>query len=60
MKLAATVNVGAYQSMKFESSDHNTNQECAKDLIGQMQPMAQFYPTLKVKIDEIRKAYQVP
>ena len=59
MKIAITANVGAYQSMKFESSEHPTIQECARDLIGQMQPLTQYYPTLKTKIDELKKAYNV-
>lgn len=59
MKVAITANVGAYQSMKFESSEHPDIQACGRDLIAQMQPLTQFYPTLKTKIDEIKKAYGV-
>lgn len=59
MKLAITANVGAYQSMKFESSEHPDIQACGRDLLAQMAPLVQFYPTLKVKIDEIKKAYGV-
>ena len=59
MKVAITANVGAYQSMKFESSEHPNVQDCGRDLIAQMQPLTQFYPTLKTKIDEIKKAYGV-
>lgn len=59
MKLGVTVNLGGFQSMKFESSEHITNQECARDLIAQMQPMSQMYPTIRGKIEELRKAYNV-
>lgn len=59
MKLGVTANVGAYQSMKYESSEHATVQECARDLIAQMQPLTQFYPVLKSKIEELKKGYNV-
>ena len=45
--------------MAFASSEHSSVQECARDLILQMQPMGAVYPTIKVAVDEIKKAYGV-
>lgn len=59
MKLGVTVNLGGYQSMKYESSEHPNNQDCVRDLIVQMQPMAAAYPTVRAKIDEMKKMYNV-
>lgn len=59
MKLGATVNLGGFQSMKFESSERPTTQECARDLIAQMLPMSTMYPTIRGKVEELRKAYNV-
>jgi hypothetical protein len=59
MKIGMTVNVGGYNSMKFESSEQATKQDCARDLIAQMEPIAKAYPVLVGKIQEIRSAYQV-
>lgn len=59
MRLERKVNLGGFQSMAFASSEHATLQECARDLVAQMQPMASIYPTVKVALDETRKAYGV-
>lgn len=59
MRIERKINIGGYQSMAFASSEHETIQDCARDLIAQMIPMATVYPTIKVAADEIRKAYQV-
>lgn len=59
MRLERKVNIGGYQSMAFASDDRKTIQECALDLLAQMQPMSVYYPTIKQAADEIRKAYQV-
>lgn len=59
MKLARTVNLGGYQSQKFESSEHPTVKECAQDLIEQMQPMSGAYPTVRGVMAEIQKMYGV-
>ena len=59
MKLERKVNLGGYQSMAFTSSEHPTVQECARDLIAQMLPMTQSYPTVRGVVEELRKAYSV-
>lgn len=59
MKLERKVNLGGYQSMAFTSNEHNTAQECAKDLINQMIPMAAMYPTVRGVVAELQKAYSV-
>jgi len=59
MRLERKVNIGGFQSMAFASSDHNTVQECARDLVAQMQPMASVYPTIGSALSEIKKAYAV-
>ncbi len=59
MKLERKVNLGGYQSMNFASSEHGTVQDCARDLIAQMQPMSQMYPTVRGVIAELQKAYSV-
>lgn len=59
MKLERKVNLGGYQSMSFTSSEHATNQECARDLIAQMVPMGSIYPAVRGVIDELKKAYNV-
>ncbi len=59
MKLERKVNLGGYQSMAFTSSEHMTVQECARDLIAQMQPMTTTYPTVRGVVAEIQKAYNV-
>jgi hypothetical protein len=59
MKLERKVNLGGYQSMAFTSSDHNTIQECARDLIAQMNPMSTMYPTVRGVVAELQKAYNV-
>lgn len=59
MKLARTVNLGGYQSQKFESSEHDTLSDCVKDLIAQMQPIAPMYPTVNGVINELKRAYNV-
>ncbi len=59
MHLERTVNLGGFQSMKFASSDHASVQECARDLIAQMQPMSAMYPTVRGVIAELQKAYNV-
>lgn len=45
--------------MAFTSSDHNTIQECARDLIAQMNPMSTMYPTVRGVVAELQKAYNV-
>lgn len=59
MILHRRVNLGGYQSMEFVSSEHVTVQECARDLIAQMQPMSGAYPTVRGVVAEIQKAYNV-
>jgi hypothetical protein len=59
MRLERKVNLGGYQSMNFASSEHVTVQECARDLIAQMQPMSVMYPTVRGVIAEMQKAYNV-
>ena len=59
MKLERKVNLGGYQSMAFTSSDHDTIQECARDLISQMNPMTTMYPTVRGVVAELQKAYNV-
>jgi hypothetical protein len=59
MRLERKVNLGGYQSMSFASSEHTTAQECARDLIAQMQPMSQMYPTVRGVIAELQRAYNV-
>ena len=59
MRLERKLNLGGYQSMTFVSNDHMTVQECARDLIGQMQPLTNSYPVIKGAIEELRKAYNV-
>jgi len=59
MKLERKVNLGGYQSMAFQSSEHATVQECARDLIAQMNPMSTMYPTVRGVVAEIQKAYNV-
>lgn len=59
MKLGRTVNLGGFQSIKFESSEHANLQECARDLLAQMTPMAGIHTILNGVIAEIRKAYNV-
>ena len=59
MKLGMTVNVGGFNSMKFESGDRASNQEAARDLIAQMEPIAKAYPVLAQRIAELRSSYNV-
>lgn len=59
MKLARTVNLGGYQSQKFESSEHETIKECVKDLLDQMTPISSMYPTVTGVISELKRAYNV-
>ena len=59
MKLERKVNLGGFQSMAFTSSEHETIQECARDLIAQMQPMTMMYPTVRGAMAELQKAYNV-
>jgi hypothetical protein len=59
MKLGATVNVGGFNSMKFESNERASAQEAARDLINQMEPLARAYPVLQGKIQDLRSAYNV-
>lgn len=59
MMLERKVNLGGYQSMAFQSSEHGTIQECVRDLIAQMQPMATVYPTVRGAVAELQKAYNV-
>lgn len=59
MKLERKVNLGGYQSMAFTSSEHDTVQECARDLISQMNPMSTMYPTVRRTITELQRAYNV-
>jgi len=59
MRLERKVNIGGFQSMAFASDDRHTIQECARDLIAQMQPMSAVYPTIAVAMKEIKTAYQV-
>jgi len=59
MKLERKVNLGGYQSMAFQSSEHATVEECARDLISQMQPMSTMYPTVRGVVAELQKAYGV-
>ncbi len=57
MRLERKVNLGGFQSMAFASSEHNTMQECAQDLVNQMKPLATIYPTVKQAMDEMMTAY---
>jgi hypothetical protein len=59
MRLERKVNLGGYQSMHFATSEHATPQECARDLIAQMNPMSTMYPTVRGVIAELQKAYNV-
>lgn len=59
MRLERKVNLGGYQSMNFASSEHPTAQECARDLIAQMNPMSTMYPTVRGVVAELQKAYNV-
>jgi hypothetical protein len=59
MKLERKVNLGGYQSMAFTSSEHPSVQECARDLIAQMNPMITMYPTVRGVVAELQKAYNV-
>jgi len=45
--------------MAFTSSEHVTVQECARDLIQQMNPMSTIYPTIRGVIAELQKGYNV-
>ena len=59
MKLGVTVNVGGFNSMKFESNERSSQQEAARDIIEQMAPLVKAYPILNQKIQELRSAYGV-
>lgn len=59
MILHRRVNLGGYQSMEFVSSEHAAVQDCARDLVAQMMPLATAYPALKGAAEEIKKAYNV-
>ena len=59
MKLEKKVNLGGYNSMGFQSSEHPTPQECARDLIQQMEAMSSVYPILKTHIMQLKGAYNV-
>lgn len=59
MQMMRKVNLGGFQTMDFTSSEHTTPQECARDLVMQMQPLAQAYPAIKATVDEIKKAYMI-
>ncbi len=59
MRLERKVNLGGYQSMNFASSEHPTAQDCARDLIAQMNPMTTIYPTVRGAVAELQKAYGV-
>ncbi len=59
MRLERKVNLGGFQSMAFQSSEHSSVQECARDLIQQMNPMSTVYPTVRGAIAELQKAYNV-
>jgi len=57
MKLGVTVNLGGFQSMKFESSERETIRDCAADLVNQMAPLVSSYGSIKAKVEELRRAY---
>lgn len=59
MKLEKKVNLGGFNSMGFQSSEHNTPQECARDLVTQMQAMVKAYPILQQHIDQMKAAYGI-
>lgn len=59
MKIARTVNLGGYQSQKFESSEHDKMNDCVKDLLDQMAPLAAMYPTVGGVMSELKRAYNI-
>ena len=59
MKLGMTVNLGGFNSMRFDSNERASNQEAARDLIAQMEPLAKAYPVLAQRIAELRSSYNV-
>ena len=59
MKLTRKVNLGGFQTMDFESSERTTPQECARDLVAQMMPLAASSAPIKATVEEIKKAYNV-
>lgn len=59
MKLARKVNLGGFQTMDFESGEKSTAQECARDLIAMMQPLAASSVPIAATVAEIKKAYSV-
>jgi hypothetical protein len=54
-----TVNLGGFNSMRFDSHERASNQEAARDLISQMEPLVKAYPILNGVIQQLRSAYGV-
>lgn len=59
MKIGFTIAVGQFQSQRFDSSEHPTAAECARELITAMTPLASSYPPVKKKIEELRLVYGI-
>ena len=57
MKLGITASIGGFQSLRFDSNEKTTPQEAARDLIAQMEPLVQYYPSLRGHIQNIRTVY---
>lgn len=59
MKLAKTIPVGGFTTIKVESSDRSSVQECARDLVQLLEPQVTKYPTLRQEIDQIKQMYGI-
>jgi len=59
MKLGMTVSIGGYSGFRFDSNEFATREECARDLIKQMEPLAKHYPTVAGAIAGVRSSYGV-
>ncbi len=59
MKLARTIPVGGFTSVKVESSDRSSVQECARDLVLLLEPQVSQYPILRQEIALIRQQYGI-
>lgn len=59
MKIAKTIPVGGFTSVKAESSDRASPQECARDLVQLLEPQVSKYPILRQEIDQIKQQYGI-
>jgi hypothetical protein len=60
VKIGRTIPVGGFTSVRVESGEHSSPQECARDLILLLQPQTKKYPILNQEIEELRKQYGIP